>query len=136
VLFNDGGAFFAEAGFTYNKTTDLATLAGLAGTGTRVVTATPAGLMGTTPFGTSSGQVSDGAHTHTALYQPLDSDLTAFAALAGVRGDVIFRDATQWQRLGAGTAGQMLTTQGAAANPTWTTPVTDPVPQILMLGGM
>lgn len=38
------------------------------------------------------------------------------------RGDVLFRGATTWSRLPAGTAGQVLTTQGTAADPTWTTP--------------
>lgn len=54
-----------------------------------------------------------------ATYQPLDADLTALAGLAGVQGDVIYRDATQWQRLPAGTSGQFLKTQGAGANPIW-----------------
>jgi hypothetical protein len=54
--------------------------------------------------------------------QPLDADLTALAALVGVQGDIIFRDATQWQRLAAGTSGQFLKTNGAAANPAWATP--------------
>lgn len=38
------------------------------------------------------------------------------------RGDVLYRGATTWSRLPAGTAGQVLTTQGAVADPTWTTP--------------
>lgn len=122
VIFNDAGVLAGDAGLTYNKTTDLITLAGLAGTGTRVVTATSAGLMGVTPFGTSSGQVADGAHTHAALYQPIDQDLTDLAAIAGVQGDVIIRGASAWQRLGVGTSGQLLQTNGAAANPSWATP--------------
>lgn len=56
-----------------------------------------------------------------AGYQPLDADLTALAGLAGVQGDVIYRNATQWTRLAAGTAGQVLHTNGAGANPTWDT---------------
>lgn len=38
------------------------------------------------------------------------------------RGDVLFRGASTWSRLPAGTAGQVLTTQGTGADPTWTTP--------------
>ena len=52
-------------------------------------------------------------------YQPLDTDLTALAAIAGVQGDVIYRDGTQWQRLAAGTSGHFLKTLGAGADPAW-----------------
>jgi len=48
---------------------------------------------------------------------------TAIAPPASlVRGDVIYFNGTTWARLPAGTAGQVLTTQGTGANPTWTTP--------------
>lgn len=47
VIFNDAGAAAGDAGFTYDKTADLITLAGLAGTGSRLVNATPAGTLGT-----------------------------------------------------------------------------------------
>jgi hypothetical protein len=41
------------------------------------------------------------------------------------QGDVAYFNGTNWVRLGAGTSGQLLTTQGASANPIWTTlPVT------------
>lgn len=56
-----------------------------------------------------------------ARYQATDTDLTALAGLAGVQGDIIYRDATQWQRLAAGTSGQVLQTGGAGANPSWAT---------------
>lgn len=52
-------------------------------------------------------------------YQPLDADLTALAAIAGVQGDVIYHNGTAWTRLAAGTSGQFLKTQGAGANPVW-----------------
>ena len=51
--------------------------------------------------------------------QATDTDLTALAGLSGVRGDIIYRDATQWQRLAKGTTGQYLV-QGAD-DPAWTT---------------
>ena len=35
------------------------------------------------------------------------------------QGDILYRGASAWSRLGAGTSGEVLTTQGAAANPTW-----------------
>ena len=40
------------------------------------------------------------------------------------QGDLVYRDGSGLQRLGAGTAGQVLQTGGAAANPSWTTPAT------------
>jgi hypothetical protein len=58
----------------------------------------------------------------TAASQPLDADLTALAAISGVQGDIIYRNATQWARLGAGSSGQLLQSGGAGANPAWATP--------------
>lgn len=57
-----------------------------------------------------------------AASQPLDADLTALAAISGVQGDIIYRNATQWVRLGAGSSGQLLQSGGAGANPAWATP--------------
>jgi len=38
---------------------------------------------------------------------------------SAAQGDILYRGASAWARLGAGTLGQFLQTQGAAANPTW-----------------
>lgn len=35
------------------------------------------------------------------------------------QGDILYRDASLWARLGAGTAGQLLQSGGAGANPSW-----------------
>lgn len=35
------------------------------------------------------------------------------------QGDILYRDSSAWTRLGAGTSGQFLKTQGASANPLW-----------------
>ena len=56
-----------------------------------------------------------------ALKQPLDADLTALAGLTGVEGDILYRDATQWQRLPKGTAGQTLKMNAGATAPEWVT---------------
>ncbi len=53
--------------------------------------------------------------------QPLDADLTALAGLSGVEGDIIYRDATQWQRLAKGTALQQLRINAGATAPEWAT---------------
>jgi hypothetical protein len=49
--------------------------------------------------------------------QPLDSDLTALAAISGVRGDMIYYGASGWTRIPKGTLGYVLT-QGAS-DPAW-----------------
>lgn len=55
--------------------------------------------------------------------QPLDADLTEIAALANSQGDVLITGAgPTWTTLGTGTSGHVLTTAGAAANPSWTEP--------------
>lgn len=41
--------------------------------------------------------------------------------IASTQGDVLYRNSTGWVALAPGTNGQVLTTAGAAANPTWTT---------------
>jgi hypothetical protein len=38
------------------------------------------------------------------------------------QGDILYRNASEWVNLGPGTSGQFLQTQGAAANPQWSTP--------------
>lgn len=41
---------------------------------------------------------------------------------SAAQGDILYRGASTWARLGAGTSGQYLKTQGTGANPTWDTP--------------
>jgi hypothetical protein len=52
------------------------------------------------------------------------SDLLDFIGSAA-QGDILYRGAAGWARLAAGTSGQVLQTQGAAANPQWTSPPFD-----------
>ena len=42
---------------------------------------------------------------------------------SAAQGDILYRGATTWARLAAGTNGQILQTSGAAANPSWVTSV-------------
>jgi len=51
--------------------------------------------------------------------QAYDADLAALAGLSGVQGDMIYRDASQWQRLPKGTAGQHLVMNAGATAPEW-----------------
>jgi len=41
---------------------------------------------------------------------------------SAAQGDILYRNASAWVRLGAGTSGQFLQTQGAGANIQWSTP--------------
>ncbi|HXG79705.1 MAG TPA: DUF2793 domain-containing protein [Methyloceanibacter sp.] len=41
---------------------------------------------------------------------------------SAAQGDILYRGASGWARLPAGTSGQFLQTQGASANPQWATP--------------
>ena len=49
------------------------------------------------------------------------SQLLDFVGSAA-QGDILYRGASTWTRLGAGTSGQFLQTQGAGANPQWSSP--------------
>lgn len=50
------------------------------------------------------------------------SELLDFVTGAA-QGDILYRGASAWARLAAGTSGQFLKTLGAAANPAWATPI-------------
>jgi hypothetical protein len=62
--------------------------------GTDVTSGTVA--VGRLPTGTSGTTVALGDHAHAATYQPLDSDLTAFAALSPTNDDIPQRKAGVW----------------------------------------
>ena len=54
---------------------------------------------------------------------PLGNSLTSIidSVIGATQGQVLYRSGTVWTALSPGTAGQVLTTAGAAANPSWTT---------------
>jgi hypothetical protein len=53
---------------------------------------------------------------------PSDNTLSAILdTLANTQGAILYRGASTWTALGPGTAGQILQTQGASANPIWAT---------------
>ncbi len=61
------------------------------------------------------------ANTSGATAVPGEKTLSAFldAALANTQGALMYRGPTSWAALSPGTAGQILRTGGAAANPSW-----------------
>lgn len=76
-------------------------------------------VAGTTYAATSRihGRATAGAGAGEELTLSQVLDLVGSAA----QGDILYRGATTWTRLGAGTSGQYLQTQGTGANPTWAT---------------
>lgn len=57
--------------------------------------------------------------TYWSLMAQSGTDITSLAGLA--QGDVLYYNGTSWVRLGAGTSGQFLKTNGSGANPSWHT---------------
>ncbi len=49
-------------------------------------------------------------------------DLSDVTITSAAQGDILYRNASAWVNLAAGTTGKYLKTQGAGANPTWDTP--------------
>ena len=60
--------------------------------------------------------------TYWNLMAQTGTDITSIAGLA--QGDVLYYNGTSWVRLGAGTSGQFLKTNGSGANPAWATVTT------------
>ncbi len=63
-------------------------------------------------------KIANGAITGTAIANN-SIDGTKIALGSDTQGDIMYYDGTNWVRLPAGTAGQLLQTNGAAANPSW-----------------
>jgi len=78
-----------------------------------VLTAAAISIGSTNAEGTAT-TLARSDHTHA---------VTGFSIASQAQGDVLYFDGTSWARLAAGTNGNVLTTHGAAANPTWTAPV-------------
>jgi hypothetical protein len=53
---------------------------------------------------------------------PDATTVTDLTITSEAQGDILYRNATNWVRLAAGTGGDFLQTQGAGANPIWATP--------------
>lgn len=60
---------------------------------------------------------------------PADNTLTAIidAAIGSTQGDILYRSSSVWSVLAPGTSGYALTTGGSAANPSWTSVLTNPM---------
>ncbi len=68
---------------------------------------------------------------------PTANTLSAILDIAGTaQGDILYRNATVWVVLAPGTSGQVLTSQGSAANLQWATPTTGTVTSVATGSGL
>lgn len=85
----------------------------LVGNGAGSITVSLAAIADHTLLANISGGAA--APTSTTLTALIDN------AIGSTQGDLLYRNATVWTVLAPGSAGQLLRTGGAAANPSWTT---------------
>jgi hypothetical protein len=112
-----------------NGTLNASVTGGGAGTVTSIVAGS--GLAGgtiTTAGTISLGTIAAGdllANTGTASAVPVATAPSALLdnAFGATQGNILYRGATGWAALGPGTAGQVLETGGASANPSWKTEI-------------
>lgn len=81
---------------------------------------TTQGAAANPTWAAAAGGVSDGDKGQIVV-AGTGSDWTIDPSL-GAQGAVLYRNASGWTALGPGTSGQVLQTNGAAANPSWSTP--------------
>ena len=117
------------------------------GTGTVTSVATNNGLTGGTITSTGTlglAPIADDtflANTSGGTLYPVATTLSAFidSAIGSAQGDILFRGSALWSVLAPGTAGYLLQTGGAAANPSWVAPpvsaVQDYTTTFLFMGG-
>lgn len=65
-----------------------------------------------------TGQILSGNTGSAPTFSSVSSNLDT---IGSTQGQLLYRNASAWVALATGTMGQVLTTQGAAANPSWTT---------------
>lgn len=76
------------------------------------VTTAAAAAVGTANTEGAATSLARSDHTH---------QVTGLTITGQAQGDILYFNGTAWVRLGAGTAGQVLQTNGAGANPSWVT---------------
>lgn len=109
---------------TFALANDLAALEGLSSTGIARRTGADTWSVGTAVANSELAAAADGtikSNISGASAAPSDNTITAVLdkLFGTTQGSVIYRGASSWAALTPGTAGQFLTTQGAGANPNW-----------------
>lgn len=110
----------AGAALTSSAPADVTFSAAVVGVGTTAarsdhkhnITVATAVSVGTTNAQGSASTLALSDHTHA---------VTGLLITSQAQGDVLFFNGTSWVRLAPGTSGLFLKTQGAAANPVWST---------------
>jgi len=69
----------------------------------------------------STAQAVGNATAYWNIMSSAGTSGTDLSTTLTTQGDILYRDGSGLQRLGAGTSGQLLTTGGTGANPSWTT---------------
>jgi hypothetical protein len=109
---------------TFALANDLSALEGLSSTGIARRTGTDTWSVGTAVANSELATAADGtikSNISGSSAAPSDNTITAVLdkLFGTTQGSVIYRGVSSWAALTPGTAGQFLTTQGAGANPNW-----------------
>ena len=114
----DGGTItFADAGVSLGTITSSG-YSGTAATATALVSGRTIGMTGDVVW-TSASFTGAGNVTGSATIQANSVDGTMVALGSDAQGDIMYYNGTDYVRLGAGTNGHFLKTQGGSANPAW-----------------
>lgn len=116
----DGVLLEPTVDYTVATTNITFTTAPSTGTDNIIVKNLASGVAATTPADSSvtTAKIQDAAVT-TAKLASNSVDGTKIAVGSDAQGDILYYNGTDYTRLGAGTNGQFLKTQGTGANPTW-----------------
>lgn len=79
----------------------------------------PSGPLTSSGYTMSTGKVIGRSTASTGSPEELSISQALDLIGSATQGDILYRDASGWARLGAGSAGQLLVSQGAGANPVW-----------------